>query len=286
MKTKIIMTVIALVLTLDAVLAVQIYSTQKLNDGTTIKKCRYDNGKIDYCTQQDALKAIEVFNNPEKYMTPQEKALLEKNNKEAAARREAATKVQNAQKEKFQTEFPIAKKIEVSLSEYEKEQNELQRKKDLGLPYNESRYSILSSKIEILEGLNRGSGSGDYTNPAVTGYSSLTITGIRFKYNDLINKLNNKEITQEEFNYLKAKLVLAAGELENSYNIVIKTEGIVDLTRNTINHIDNFETSNNFNNVYEKTKVEKINNGLNNGVNMLNNTMNNVRVIKGLFGKY
>lgn len=41
---------IALLLSSQMVMAVQVYSTEKLNDGTYIRKCRYDNGRIDYCT--------------------------------------------------------------------------------------------------------------------------------------------------------------------------------------------------------------------------------------------
>lgn len=186
----------------------------------------------------------------------------------------------NQEELKFQKEFPIVKKIENSILEYEKENNELQRKKDLGLPYDETRYQILSYRISELHELQRGPGSDSYS--MINGESMLTTEGIHYEYAILLQKLNNKEITQEEFNYLKAKLILAAGELENIYNITLKSNGIVNFTQK---NSDDAEYSNDIKNKDIKpSKIETFNNGLNNGVNILNNTMNNVRVIKGLFG--
>ena len=62
-----------LLLTAQNSIATYVYSTEKLNDGSVIKRCRFDNGKIDYCTEKDAMKALEVFHNPYKYMTEEQK---------------------------------------------------------------------------------------------------------------------------------------------------------------------------------------------------------------------
>ena len=274
---------IALLLSSQMVMAVQVYSTEKLNDGTYIRKCRYDNGKIDYCTQKDALKAIEVFNNPWKYMSPAQKAQWEKNERASKAREEANKKAVQAEKLKFQNEFPIAKKIETTLSQYEKEYNELLRKRDLGLPHDEEQFEILESKINILKELYGE--SAEYTNPYVTGYSSLTITGIQGTYNDLSDKLKKKEITQDEFNYLKAKLVINAGQLETTYNKVLNSKGKVLYVGECQSDNQNMSSQTVIQSGVNDTKLDKARKGVGTGVNILNDTMNSVRSIQSMFGK-
>lgn len=271
---------IALLLTAQTAMAVQVYSTEKLYDGTSIRKCRYDNGRIDYCTQKDALKAIEVFNNPWKYMTPAQKAQWEKNNKEAQQRDEANKKAVQSEKIKFQNEFPIAKKVETTLSEYEKEYNELLRKSNLGLPYDEKRFEILESKINVLKELYGE--SAEYTNPYITGYSYLTIKGIQAAYNNLLDKLSKKEITPDEFNYLKAKLFINAGKLETTYNKVLNSQGkVLYAGEEPLNSKDlKSETTE----PIKETKLEKTRRSVGTGVNILNDTMNSVRSIQSMFG--
>lgn len=273
---------IALLLTTQMVMAVQVYSTEKLNDGTYIRKCRYDNGRIDYCTQKDALKAIEVFNNPWKYMTPAQKAQWEKNNKEAQQRDEANKKAVQAEKIKFQNEFPVAKKIETTLNVYEKEYNELSRKSNLGLPFDEEKFAILESKINILKELYGE--SAEYTNPYVTGYSSLTISGIQGAYNNLSDKLKKKEITQDEFNYLKAKLVINAGQLETTYTKVLNSQGKVLCAGEVQSNNQNINNGTVTQTGVNDTKLDKVRRGVGNGVNILNDTMNSVRSIQSMFG--
>lgn len=273
---------IALLLSSQMVIAVQVYSIEKLNDGTCIRKCRYDNGKIDYCTQKDALKAIEVFNNPWKYMTPAQKAQWEKNERDSKAKEEANKKAAEAEKLKFQNEFPVAKKIETTLNAYEKEYNELSRKSNLGLPFDEEKFAILESKISILKELYGE--SAEYTNPYVTGYSSLTITGIQGTYNNLSDKLKKKEITQDEFNYLKAKLVINAGQLETTYNKVLNSQGKVLYAGESQSDNKNMNNGTATQINVNDTKLDKARKGLGTGVNILNDTMNSVRSIQSMFG--
>lgn len=266
MKTKIIMTVIALALTLDAVLAVQIYSTEILNDGTTIKKCRYNNGKIDYCTQQDALKAIEVFNNPVKYMTKEQKAKWDKAEQEFKTR-QAKEKALLEKKENLKNStIPTSIAIGKSIKDIRQQISRLGAREDAGIDVS-AEMQLLDYKYEKLFSIP------DYSTEFDKAYSALS-DGV---------------ITQSEFDSIIAKLKEKDMANQKIYNEIVNTT--LDTlakkqAKDMINPINIFETSNNSNNVYEQTKVEKINNGLNNGVNMLNNTMNNVRVIKGLFGKY
>ena len=273
---------IALLLSSQMVMAVQVYSTEKLNDGTYIRKCRYDNGKIDYCTQKDALKAIEVFNNPWKYMTPTQKAQWEKHERDSKAREEANKKAVQAEKLKFQNEFPVAKKIETTLNVYEKEYNELSRKSNLGLPFDEEKFAILESKINILKELYGE--SAEYTNPYVTGYSSMTISGIQGAYNDLTDKLKKKEITQDEFNYLKAKLVINAGQLEAIYNKVMNSKGKVLYAGESQPNNQNMSSQTALQSGVNDTKLDKVRKSVGTGVNILNDTMNSVRSIQSMFG--
>lgn len=272
---------IAFLLSSQMVMAVQEYSTEKLNDGTYIRKCRYDNGKIDYCTQKDALKAIEAFNNPWKYMTPAQKAQWEKNERASKAREEANKKAFQAEKLKFQNEFPIAKKIETTLNVYEKEYNELSRKSNLGLPFDEEKFAILESKINILKELYGE--SAEYTNPYVTGYSSLTISGIQGTYNDLSDKLKKKEITQD-VNYLKAKLVINAGQIETTYNKVLNSQGKVFYAGESQSNNQNINNGTATQINVNDTKLDKARKGVGAGVNILNDTMNSVRSIQSMFG--
>lgn len=283
-ETKLLVAAAAMILiTTQTALAVQIYSTEKLNDGTYIRKCRYDNGKIDYCTQKDALKAIEVFNNPWKYMTPAQKAQWEKNNKESAASEEANKKAIQAEKIKFQTEFPVAKKIETTLAGYEKEYKELSRKSGLGLPYDEERFEVLESKINMLKEIDGD--SAEYTNPYVTGYSSLTVSGIQSAYNNLLDKLKKNEITQDEFNYLKAKLVINASKLEATYNKVVNSQGKVLCAGETQSNNQSINSETVTQTGVNDTKLDKARRGVGTGVNILNDTMNSVRSIQSILGR-
>lgn len=270
---------IALLLSSQMVMAVQVYSTEKLNDGTYIRKCRYDNGKIDYCTQKDALKAIEVFNNPWKYMSPAQKAQWEKNERASKAREEANKKAVQAEKLKFQNEFPIAKKIETTLSQYEKEYNELLRKRNLGLPHDEEQFEILESKINVLKELETSA------NPYVLGYDALSISDMHNSYYDLLNKLTKKEITQDEFNYLKAKLVINAGQLETTYNKVLSSKGKVLYAGECQSDNQNMSSQTVIQSGVNDTKLDKARKGIGTGVNILNDTMNSVRSIQSMFGK-
>lgn len=163
MKKKTLLLIIGLLLTLSiqVVTATQIYSTEKLNDGTYIRKCRYSNGKVDYCTQKDALKAIEVFNNPWKYMTTAQKAQWEKNNNEAKARdaqekvkQQAKAKIVATTKAKDEAELMAVvtskKLITSKVSEYQSELNKLKNKEDVGISIDHKLKELLEYKLSKL----------------------------------------------------------------------------------------------------------------------------------------
>ena len=42
----------------------QIYSSEKFGNGMVINYCRFSNGKVDYCTKEDTLRAMDVINTP------------------------------------------------------------------------------------------------------------------------------------------------------------------------------------------------------------------------------
>ena len=173
-----------------------VYSTQKLNDGTTIKMCRFNNGKIDYCTMDDAMKALDILHNPRKYLSEKEKIQYDKN----------AAYIKIAK-----TEFPILDKILNLETEYKSKLKNLQYKQDLGVTINSKDISLLEYKINILYSLIHGTIFDE--KQYITG--TLDFAN---QYADLLKAKDNKDITQEEFEDAKSKLKTENDKLENYYN--------------------------------------------------------------------
>lgn len=295
-KTKLLVAAAMILITTQTALAVKVVSDVKLTDGTHIRKCQFNNGVIKYCTQEDAINDMRAFNNfsliPESevkktgqqlYKMTGDKSFLETPKYNNSNDNATYTKAIQAEKIKFQTEFPVAKKIETTLAGYEKEYKELSRKSGLGLPYDEERFEVLESKINMLKEIDGD--SAEYTNPYVTGYSSLTVSGIQSAYNNLSDKLKKKEITQDEFNYLKAKLVINAGQLEASYNKVVNSQGKVLCAGETQSNNQSMNSETVTQTGVSDTKLDKARRGVGTGVNILNDTMNSVRSIQSILGR-
>lgn len=294
-KAKFLVAAMIILMTTQTALAAKVVSDVKLTDGTHIRKCQFNNGVVKYCTQEDAINDMRAFNNfslipqsevkktgEQLYKMTGDKSFLEPPKYNNSNVNETNKKAVQAEKIKFQNEFPIVKNVETTLSEYEKEYNELLRKRNLGLPYDEKRFEILESKINVLKELYGE--SAEYTNPYVTGYSSLTISGIQGAYNNLSDKLKKKEITQDEFNYLKAKLVINAGQLETTYTKVLNSQGKVLCAGEVQSNNQNINNGTVTQTGVNDTKLDKVRRGVGNGVNILNDTMNSVRSIQSMFG--
>lgn len=294
-KAKFLVAAMIILMTTQTALAAKVVSDVKLTDGTHIRKCQFNNGVVKYCTQEDAINDMRAFNNfslipqsevkktgEQLYKMTGDKSFLEPPKYNNSNVNETNKKAVQAEKIKFQNEFPIAKNVETTLSEYEKEYNELLRKRNLGLPYDEKRFEIIESKINVLNELYGE--SAEYTNPYVTGYSSLTISGIQGAYNNLSDKLKKKEITQDEFNYLKAKLVINAGQLETTYTKVLNSQGKVLCAGEVQSNNQNINNETVTQTGVNDTKLDKVRRGVGNGVNILNDTMNGVRSIQSMFG--
>lgn len=294
-KTKFLVAAMIILMITQTALAAKVVSDVKLTDGTHIRKCQFNNGVVKYCTQEDAINDMRAFNNvslipqsevkktgEQLYKMTGDKSFLEPPKYNNSNVNETNKKAVQAEKIKFQNEFPVAKKIETTLNVYEKEYNELSRKSNLGLPFDEEKFAILESKINILKELYGE--SAEYTNPYVTGYSSLTISGIQGAYNNLSDKLKKKEITQDEFNYLKAKLVINAGQLETTYTKVLNSQGKVLCAGEVQSNNQNINNGTVTQTGVNDTKLDKVRRGVGNGVNILNDTMNSVRSIQSMFG--
>lgn len=294
-KTKFLVAAMIILMTTQTALAAKVVSDVKLTDGTHIRKCQFNNGVVKYCTQEDAINDMRAFNNfslipqsevkktgEQLYKMTGDKSFLEPPKYNNSNVNETNKKAVQAEKIKFQNEFPIAKNVETTLSEYEKEYNELLRKRNLGLPYDEKRFEIIESKINVLKELYGE--SAEYTNPYVTGYSYLSIKGIQATYNNLLDKLSKKEITQDEFNYLKAKLVINAGQLETTYTKVLNSQGKVLCAGEVQSNNQNINNETVTQTGVNDTKLDKVRRGVGNGVNILNDTMNGVRSIQSMFG--
>lgn len=191
---------IALMLTSQVAMAVQVYSSEKLNDGTYIRKCRYSNGKIDYCTQKDALKAVDVFNNPWKYMTPAQKAQWEKNNKEAKAR-ELKQKNEEAQKDNLEKiTVPNSTAISEAIKNIRAESSKLYDKKEAGIDVTKES-EVIDYKYRRLYELK------DYRSDFNKAYSSLK-EGI---------------ITQDEYYQIEAKIKEQDAALRKPFDEIMST---------------------------------------------------------------
>ncbi|MEI8129750.1 MAG: hypothetical protein WCG95_09075 [bacterium] len=192
MKKQKIITTIMLLGIGAAVLANEVLQSTKLNDGTYIRMCRFNNGRIDYCTVEDAKNAIRMVNNPNLLLSKAELA-----NKKAM-------------QAKIANDFPIVNIIPDTLNGYKKELNQLQDKMRLDISVDSAKISLLRYKISILDEM-----AGDFMT-YYNGEDNKTMSGafgLSSKYESLINALNSKDITQGEYTEAKLKLIKTSEDL-------------------------------------------------------------------------
>lgn len=224
--------------------AEHVYSVQKLNDGSTIKRCRFNNGKVDYCTQQDALKAMDVFNNPQKYMSASEKAEW---NKKATVQ------------EKALQLCPVHKQILESRNIFLNEAALYGQKANLGIDVdtNTRKSSINARKAQALYQLK------DVSSEVLT------------KYENIIEAYNNKQISDSEYqqainanNKLKSKV-------EQKYKLILSVN--VNSTDNEVDNATKYfyldeNTNENASSIIENKLPETTKNKINKLKNMVNMT--------------
>lgn len=135
--------------------------------------------------------------------TPAQKAQCKKNNIEAKTREAAIAKAENEKEAKAEAmknsiignTFAIERTAEY----YKKTLSGLKNKADLGVPINEAEYDLLNYKIEQLNNLELIVTDGRYAN----GNLSWRMT---HKYEENLAAYKQKEITQEELQYLMTDL--------------------------------------------------------------------------------
>ncbi len=211
MKKHLVLTTAILIgATQIACIGANIYSSQKLNDGTTINMCRLANGKIDYCTLDDAKKALDVLHNPRKYMSEKDKIKFDKN----AAYEKIA-----------KTEFPVLDKILTLETDSKSKLNNLKYKQSLGVTINEKEISLLEFKIDVLYYLIHGTVLDE--KQYINGVLDLNI-----QYADLLKAKDANQITQAEFDDAKSKFKIGIDKLENYYNKIATISTTDDKTTN------------------------------------------------------
>ena len=153
-----------------------VYSTMKLGNGQVIKKCRFSNGKIDYCTQDDLLRAIDAIHNPQKYMNAQQKALLKKNQQrdaqESAARKAEEQNRVNLEK----ATIPNSLKLLEERSNSDAKRSKLHARYEAGI-YDSKEWILWEyreNRLYDLKPLNR-----EFEN-AYNGYKKNVITKLEF----------------------------------------------------------------------------------------------------------
>ena len=244
--------------------AAYVYKTEKLNDGSTIQYCRFDNGKIDYCTEKDALKAIDVFNHPEKYMNATQKANLEK-------------KKLNVQK--AIEEFPIIASINKLQDEYNNNIQQLKNKKSLGVKINEQELELLSYKSDVLYSLTHGY----FYDPKTTFAGTYSLQA---GYEELLTAKDAKTITANEFESTKKEYINSAKEYELLYSKLIALKSIPSYASSSwiaynCSNANKLEliSPDNIQNAIEN----KIPDGAKNRFNQLKHTMNSLNDALGTF---
>lgn len=161
-RTKLFMLFVLVCATNLPIIAATIVSSEKLPDGSKINWCRFENGKVEYCTLQDSLKDLDRLHNPTKYMTDKEK-------KEFLKYEEYG---QQAKKD-----FPIINKMASLKDTYEQELNKLKSKQRYGVTIDTEKLDLLSFKINLLTRLeNETSYSED---EFIMGYEALQRRSVR-----------------------------------------------------------------------------------------------------------
>lgn len=191
-------------------MANQIYSSQKLGNGMVINRCRFSNGKVDYCTREDALRAMDVIQHPTKYMSKEQLAKY------------------NSMENRINNIFPLKNEIDKKKTEYEKKRDELSSKAALGLKVDKNYLELLNFKIDVLKQLwdfkcfLASEKEYDKMNlmPIRIGIA-MNVSDINSRYGDLFNALDSKKITQAEFNQVKIDLDNSEIILRNIFNDVI-----------------------------------------------------------------
>ena len=195
-RTKLSMLFVLVCATNLPIIAATIVSSEKLPDGSKINWCRFENGKVEYCTLQDSLKDLDRLHNPTKYMTDKEK-------KEFLKYEEYG---QQAKKD-----FPIINKMASLKDTYEQELNKLKSKQRYGVTIDTEKLDLLSFKINLLTRLeNETSYSED---EFIMGYEAL-----QRRYSETLQAKDNKILTEEEFKEAKIKFQKEARVLEAYYN--------------------------------------------------------------------
>lgn len=191
-------------LSLPTLGATKVHS-EKLPDGSTINWCRFEDGKVEYCTLQDSLKDLDRLHNPQKYMTNQQK-------KEQAKL--------DSYKAQTLKEFPIINKMNILKKTYEQELDKMQDKQYYGVSIDTQKAALLNFKIRLLKEfeLSIVECSDDNT---IMGYPS-----IQNKYEEALKAKDNKIITEDEFKEIEAKLKKESEVLEFYYNKIVSLNSL------------------------------------------------------------
>lgn len=188
---------IIILISTEISIASEIYHTQKLGNGQVINWCRYNNGKVDYCTQQDALRAMDVVNNPRKYMSKEELAKFDK--------------AINIKEARMNSVFPLYKQSINKNNAIKKEIRELEYKESLGISVDTKKLELLNYKSSIIYYLND-------TIMLDGNSSAYGINNVHSKYEDLFEALDRKNISQSEYNEAVLNLEKQADNLQFIFN--------------------------------------------------------------------
>lgn len=265
-----------------SVCASTVVSEKKLNDGSYIRMCRFSNGSIDYCTVQDGLNAMKAVNNRNLILSKEEIAK------------------EKAMELKISKEYPIVNTIWNKINEYKKEDRQLQAKSNMGISVDMNKWQLLGFKLSVLNSL-----TGEYISISrrENDIPILGTSGISSRYEDLLNALSSKTISQAEFSEAKKKLDIDCQELQHLYNKVTSlniipnedTHSWIETNYSGAGSVQNLISNPTLNGVQKvienklpegtKSKYQKFNSGVSSGINILNDAANNARSFRAIFGK-
>ena len=169
------------------VLAEYVYSTQKLGNGQVIRMCRFSNGKIDYCTMDDALRAMDVINNPQKYMNAQQKAQWKKQQQRDA---QETAKMKTEEQYRINLEkatIPNSLEINTAIDNVRAGYNKMNARSNAGVDVSKEKM-LLDFRYNSLFTLKTL--TVDFEN-AYHGYKNNAIT--KFEFDKIIADLHQKD---------------------------------------------------------------------------------------------
>ena len=199
---KLVLLLVFILFSAQTCLSAYVYKTEKLENGKIVRYCRFESGKIGFCTAQDE----ENFN----YLTPEQRRelnkMFERIENNTRQQKEARTAIINK-------EIPFISDMNKKEQELVSEISAIDKKAKYGVVVNDEKLKLLNFQSSVI------------MNLFSTGLYDVTGTGERTNLNLLSDKFfqiytgyTSGDITSEEYNQINSQLKEQANVFYDVYS--------------------------------------------------------------------